>query len=139
MTEQQTELLSKLYALTWSAEIEKSIQARRELNALCREHPFLARERARMVKERQRHRVILARRARRGEPLSPVKVIKANGRLRKFGITLPSGRAPRQATNARRRGSCRSAAPTRAGPSDEGDPEPVGPRPRTCWQPAGAS
>jgi len=45
----------------------------------------------------------------------------------------------------RRRGSCRTsgsrrtAAPTRAGPSDEGDPEPVGTRPRACWQTAGAS
>ena len=41
-------------------------------------------------------------------------------------------------TALRRRGS-RRTTPTRAGPDDpDGDPEPVGPSPRACWQTTGA-
>jgi hypothetical protein len=69
--EKRTELLSQLYALTWSADMEKSVQAQREIKVLCSQHPFIARERARMVRELQWTRVVLARRARRGEPLYP--------------------------------------------------------------------
>lgn len=119
--DRQTILLERLYALAWDADVVKSTEAQRaaqrEIDELCRQHRFLARERARMVKELARTRVVLAQRARRGEPLVPIKVIKANGRVRKFG---PSGRAPRRACNARRRGSVRSAV--RSG-QDPGDPD----------------
>jgi hypothetical protein len=126
MTPEQTDLLSELYSLAWSADAKKSVLAQRKINELCRGHRFLARERARMVKEQQRTQVVLAQRARRGESLVPVRVIKAHGRVREFGHKLPSGHAPREAANARRRGTRRTSAPTRAGPDDPGDPDPDG-------------
>ena len=119
--EQQTELLRRLYALTYEERVEKSVQARCEIEDLCRRYPFIARERARMVKERQEGQVVLARRARRGEPLIPIKVIKANGRVRQFGPRLPSGRAPRRACNLHVHGS-RRASGSRSPPSGDDDP-----------------
>ena len=119
--EKQTDLLSRLYELAWEADVKKSVPAQREIEELCREHRFLARERARMVKETQEAQVAVARRARRGEPLVPIKVIKANGRVRQFGPRLPSGRAPRRACNARTRGS-RRAAGIRSGQDPGGEP-----------------
>ena len=132
--EKRTELFSQLHALAWSADfmsrarraVENSDEAERQIEELCSQHPFLARERSRMVKELQRTRVVVARRARRGEPLVPVKVIKANGRLREFGIKLRSGREPREATNQHRRGSARGARASSSSSDDPGDPDPDG-------------
>lgn len=61
-------------------------------------------------------------------------------RIRRTIHSLPHGARHRRAPGRRplrRAGSRRTTAPTRAGP-DEGDPEPVGTRPRSCWQTAGA-
>lgn len=65
-----------------------------------------------------------------------------------FRLPLPvkrgvcQGARPRasRGRSVKRRGSRRTPTQSRAGPSDEsGDPEPVGPRSRTCWRTAGAS
>ena len=128
MTDQQADLLSGLYAAIYTAGCSSEaqsarIQAQRTVDDLCSQHRFLARERARMVKEIQKTRVVVAQRARRGEPLFPVKVIKANGRVRKFGHQLPSGRAPRLACNTRTRGSRRTRT-TSSSSDDPGGSEP---------------
>jgi hypothetical protein len=58
-------------------------------------------------------------------------VIKANGRIREFGIKLPSGREPREATNHHRRGSARGARASSSSSDDPGDHDPDGdPHPR---------
>lgn len=53
MNKQQPDLLSKLCTLAWRADVQKDAEARQEIADLCRQHPFLARHRNRMIKERQ--------------------------------------------------------------------------------------